>query len=64
MIDKEKGLKIVRFENWSLAILLASLDKFCLGLVIKIVNKGATTRGKSIFKLGLNISFEAMTKVI
>lgn len=63
IIERENGLKMVRFENWSENNVFASEEIFCLGRVIKIVIIGAITKGNNIFKLGLNISFEAILAI-
>lgn len=60
MIGLENGLKMAMLVNWSNGIGFVSQDKFCFGLEMNIVRKGAMISGNIIFMFGLNISFEAI----
>ena len=59
-MEMEKGLKIVKLENCSSEYGLDSKVNLCLGLERKNPASGAITNGKSIFRLGLNISLDAI----
>lgn len=56
----ENGFKTIKLENWFEEEILVSRVSLCFGFIIKIVIKGASTKGAIIFKFGLNISLDAI----